>query len=117
MLVQIADVRDDVSWRRLWLDEFCLRVCFIPRHDLAPYGAEMSQHLLNGDVGVHKVLFIEILEVMIVDAGNDLLHPNIGDRLLYLLRLLYFFLLLLKCHDIKWGGGKIDGAGRCRQWV
>ena len=48
----------------------------------------MSQNLLDGAVGVSKVLFIDLLEVLLVDAGNDLLHTNISDRLLYLVRLL-----------------------------
>ena len=70
------------------MEERRLRVCFIPRHDVVPCSAEMSQNLIDGDVEVPEVLFIEILEVLIIDAGDDFLHANIGDRLLYLVRLL-----------------------------
>ena len=61
----------------------------------------MSQHLLGGTDGVSEVLFIELLEVLLVEAGDDSLHEDIGYRLLYLLRLLESFLLLLKGHDIE----------------
>ena len=60
----------------------------------------MSQHLLDDSVGVSEVLFVEIAKVLLVNAGNDLLHADIGDRLLYLVRLLAFFLRLLKGHYI-----------------
>ena len=61
----------------------------------------MFQHLLGGTDRVSKVHFIELLEVLLVEAGDNLLHEDIGDRLLYLLRLLERFLLLLKGHDIE----------------
>ena len=54
---------------------------------------------------------------MIINAGDYLFHADICDRLLHLVRLLELFLLIFKCHDLKWGGGGTDGAGHYRQWV
>ena len=72
----------------------------------------MSQNFLDGAVGVSKVLFVKLLEVLLINTGNYSIHGNIYDLLLYLLRLLAIVLHLLKGHDLEWGGGEIDGASR-----
>ena len=117
VLVQISAVHYDVSWWRPWPEEICLCVRFIPWNDLASRITEISQHLLDGAVGVSKLLFIEIFDVLIIDAGDYFLHADICDRLLHLVRLLQVFWLIFKCHDLKWGGGGTDGASRYRRWV
>ena len=91
MLVQIAAIRDDVIWRRTWLEERCLCVCFLPCRDLTPYCAEMSQHFLDCAVEVSEVILVEILGVLFVDAGDKSLTANISDCLLYHVRLLALF--------------------------
>ena len=114
MLVQIVAIRDDMRWWRPYLEERCLRICFLLHHDLEQCCVETFHHLLYGAVGLSKVLFVKLLEVLLVDSSDDSLHTDIGDRLLYLVRLLAILLRLLKFHDIESGGGEINGAGHCR---
>jgi hypothetical protein len=72
-------------------------------HDLAPVGLEMVKDTFDGVVGVSKVLFIELCDVLFFIAVDNLLDTNVCDCLLKIKlpeELLCFF---LKREDFEGG--------------
>ena len=57
-------------------------VSALPCHDLAPVGSEMGKDAFDGVVGIPKVLFIELFDVLFFNAVNNLFDANVCDRLL-----------------------------------
>ena len=78
-------------------------VSAFPGHDLAPVGSEMVQYNFDGAVGVPEVLFVEFFNVLFLDAVNDALDTNVGDRLLYVEFHLKFFGFFLEGEYFEWG--------------
>jgi hypothetical protein len=57
-------------------------------HHLAPIGAKVCKEGLDCLVGVANVVFIELLNVLLLNAVNDVLYTYDGDGLLKFKRLL-----------------------------
>jgi hypothetical protein len=51
-------------------------------HHLTPIGAKVCKEGLDHLVGVAKVVFIELLDVLLLNAVNDVLYTYVGDGLL-----------------------------------
>jgi hypothetical protein len=78
-------------------------VSAFPCHDLAPVGLEMVENTFDGVVGVPKVLFIEFFDILFLDAVNDALNTDVGDRLLQVKFFLKFLCFILEGEDFKGG--------------
>ena len=93
LLVELSSKRDDVCH----VGHPCLIESFggvsaFPCHDLAPVGLEMMENTFDGVVGL---FFIEFFNVLFFNTVDDVLHTDVGDRLLqvkFLLKFLRFFL-------------------------
>ncbi len=86
---QLMTKRDDMSGAGYTcvVERLCgIRAFF--GHYLTPIGAKVSKEGLDCLVGVAKVVFIELLDVLLLNAVDDALYTYVGDGLLKFERLL-----------------------------
>jgi hypothetical protein len=64
---------------------------------------------LHSLVGIAKVVFIELLDVLLLNAVNNALYSNVGDGLLKVERLLKILCVPLEAKEFKLGSVVFDG--------
>jgi hypothetical protein len=72
--------RDAMSGAGYPFEVECLGAFF--GHHLTPVGAKVCDEGLDHLVGIAKVVFIELLDLLLINAVNDALYTNVGDGLL-----------------------------------
>jgi hypothetical protein len=60
-------------------------------------------------VGVAKIVFIELLDVLLLNAVNDVLYTNVGDGLLEVKCLLKILCVHLEAEEFTLGSVVFDG--------
>ncbi len=72
-------------------------------HHLTPICAKVCKEGLYCLVGVAKVVLIEPLDVLLLNAVNDALYTDVGDGLLKVERLLKILPVCLEVEEFAWG--------------
>jgi hypothetical protein len=85
-------------------------------HHFAPIYAKVCKEGLYSLVGVAKVAFIELLNVLLLNAVNDTLYTNDGDGLLKVERLLKILHVCLEAEEFVLGSVILDGWIN-RRWL
>jgi hypothetical protein len=78
-------------------------------HHLTPIGAKMCKEGLDRLVGIAKVVLIELLGVLLLNAVNDVLYTYVGDGLLKFKCLLYILCFRLEAEEFALGSVVFDG--------
>ncbi len=78
-------------------------------HHLAPICAKVFKEGLYCLVGVAKVVRVELLDVLLLNAVNDALYTYVGDSLLKVERLLKFLRVCLEAEAFTLGSVVFDG--------
>ncbi len=82
-------------------------------HHLTPIGAKVCKEGLDCLVGIAKVVFIELLDVLLLNAVNDALYTYVGDGLLKFKRLLKILCFCLEAEEFALGSVIFDGLIDC----
>ncbi len=78
-------------------------------HHLTPIGAKVCEEGLYPLVGVAKVVLIELLIVLLLNAVNDALYTYVGDGLLKFKCLLKILHVRLEAEEFTLGNVVFDG--------
>ncbi len=78
-------------------------------HHVTPIGAKVCKEGLYRLVGVAKVVLIELLNVLLLNAVNDALYTYVGDSLLKFKRLLKILCFCLEVEEFVLEGVVFDG--------
>ncbi len=82
-------------------------------HHLTPICAKVLEEGLYCLVGVAKVVLIELLGILLLNAVNDALYTYVGDCLLKVERLLEILCVPLKAEEFTLGSVVFDGWIEC----
>ncbi len=85
-------------------------------HHLTPIWAKLCKEGLYHLVGIAKVVLIELLDVLLLNAVNDALYTNVGDGLLKVECLLKIIWVHLEAEEFVLGSVIFDGWIDCR-WL
>ncbi len=85
-------------------------------HHLAPICEKVCKEGLYCLVGIAKVVFIELLDELILNAVNDALYTNFGNGLLKVECLLKILCVCLEAEEFALGSVVFDGWID-RQWL
>jgi hypothetical protein len=78
-------------------------------HHLKPICAKVCKEGLYHLVSIAKVVFIELLDVLLLNAVNDALYTDVGDSLLKVKPLLMILYVCLEAEEFAWGSVVFDG--------
>jgi hypothetical protein len=78
-------------------------------HHLAPICAKVFEEGLYHLVGIAKVVFVELLDVLLLNAVNDALYTYVGDGLLKVECLLKILCICLEAEEFALGSAIFDG--------
>ncbi len=78
-------------------------------HHLAPICAKVFKEGLYCFVGVAKVVLVELLDVLLLNAVHDVLYPYVGDGLLKVKRLLKILCVHLEAEEFVLGSVIFNG--------
>jgi hypothetical protein len=82
-------------------------------HHLTPICAKVCEEGLYCLVGIAKVVFIELLDVLLLNAVNDALYTDVGDGLLKVKCFLKILCVLLEVEEFVLGSVVFDGWIDC----
>ena len=92
----------------------CVVECFdgiraLLGHHLAPICAKMFEEGFYHLVGVAKVVFVELLDELLLNAVDDALYTYVGDGLLKVKHLLKILCVCLEAEEFALGSVVFDG--------
>jgi hypothetical protein len=109
--------RDDMSGAGYPCVVECLGgICAFLSHHLTPICAKVCKEGLYCLVGIAKVVFIELLDVLFLNTVNDALYTNVGDGLLMVECLLKILCVHLEMEEFALGSVVFDGWIN-RRWL
>ncbi len=110
MFCQLTAERDDMSGAGYpCVVESFSGICAFLGHHLTPICVKVFEEGLYPLVGVAKVVLIELLDILLLNAVNDALYTYVGDGLLKVECLLKILCVRLEAEEFALGSVIFDG--------